>query len=386
MAEQLTAPFPYFGGKRLVASEVWSRFGDVDNYVEPFAGTAAVLLGRPHFEGNRVETINDANCFISNFWRAVVADPEKVAHYADWPINEADLHARHNWLMFGASADSFRERMKTDPDHYDAKIAGWWVWGQSCWIAGGWCDDGVRDRKLEKRTPHLTCLNGVNAERMTQKMPDVRGGRGVLSLKRCIPNAMTDKWVNTLNARRPDMAPPKGVHKLDQKRPSIQHEKGVNARHVHLGRPYASQDATGLESYMIRLSERLRRVRVVCGNWDRIISPSVTTFHGVTGIFLDPPYSDKAGRDPKLYGHDSLTVAHDVREWCIKNGDNPLFCIALCGYDTEHEMPEGWTVFSWKTQGGYGHIHKENNTKANRLRERIWFSPHCLAAKQGSLI
>ncbi|KKM69533.1 hypothetical protein LCGC14_1449830, partial [marine sediment metagenome] len=43
----LKAPFPWFGGKRRVADKVWERFGDVPNYVEPFAGSLAVLLERP---------------------------------------------------------------------------------------------------------------------------------------------------------------------------------------------------------------------------------------------------------------------------------------------------------------------------------------------------
>jgi DNA adenine methylase len=46
-AEHLQAPFPYFGGKSRVAEIVWARFGDVDNYVEPFFGSGAVLLARP---------------------------------------------------------------------------------------------------------------------------------------------------------------------------------------------------------------------------------------------------------------------------------------------------------------------------------------------------
>jgi site-specific DNA-adenine methylase len=41
----LTAPFPWFGGKRKVAAEVWSRFGRVENYVEPFFGSGAVVCG-----------------------------------------------------------------------------------------------------------------------------------------------------------------------------------------------------------------------------------------------------------------------------------------------------------------------------------------------------
>ena len=46
--EGLRAPFPFFGGKASIARDVWMRFGDVPNYVEPFCGSCAVLLGRPH--------------------------------------------------------------------------------------------------------------------------------------------------------------------------------------------------------------------------------------------------------------------------------------------------------------------------------------------------
>lgn len=58
-AEMLSAPFPWFGGKSRVADLVWSRFGaDVPNYVEPFFGSGAVLLGRPGGAGS-TETVND---------------------------------------------------------------------------------------------------------------------------------------------------------------------------------------------------------------------------------------------------------------------------------------------------------------------------------------
>ena len=43
----IDSPFPYFAGKSRVAAEVWARFGAVDNYVEPFFGSGAVLLARP---------------------------------------------------------------------------------------------------------------------------------------------------------------------------------------------------------------------------------------------------------------------------------------------------------------------------------------------------
>src|SRR3990167_2528692 len=82
----LRAPFPWFGAKSRIASLVWSRFGDVPNMVEPFFGSGAVLLGRPH--PPRLETVNDKDGFVSNFWRATIADPDAVAEHADWPVNE----------------------------------------------------------------------------------------------------------------------------------------------------------------------------------------------------------------------------------------------------------------------------------------------------------
>lgn len=117
----LQAPFPWFGGKSRAAELIWKRFGDVPNYVEPFAGSLAVLLGRPH--DARIETVNDKDGFVANFWRAIKDDPDAVAHHADWPVNENDQHARHVWLV--GQRVSLTARLEGDPEYFDAKIAGW---------------------------------------------------------------------------------------------------------------------------------------------------------------------------------------------------------------------------------------------------------------------
>src|SRR5215471_9186111 len=102
-----------YGGKSRVAPLIWQRFGNVPNFIEPFFGSGAVLLGRPHAPG--IETVNDKDAYVANSWRALQADPEAVAQWADWPVNEADQHARHLWLIQQAD---FRERMIRDPDYY----------------------------------------------------------------------------------------------------------------------------------------------------------------------------------------------------------------------------------------------------------------------------
>ncbi len=146
MASRLKAPFPYFGGKSRSADLIWSRLGDPKVYAEPFAGSLAVLLKRSPSRHDRPrEMVVDIDHHIVNFWRAVKSDPEAVAHHCDHPQFHADLSARHKWLVKWGRLH--RDSIIEDPDYYDPKSAGWWVWGISLWIGGGWCaDKGNLDR------------------------------------------------------------------------------------------------------------------------------------------------------------------------------------------------------------------------------------------------
>lgn len=142
----IKSPFPWFGGKSRAASIIWSRLGDVAHYIEPFAGSLAVMLHRP--TPMRWATVNDLDCYVANFWRAVSRRPDLVAKHANQPINEADMHARHIWLV---NRVEFRERIKTQIGYYDTKIAGWWVWGQQMWIGHGWCSASPGERPRRQR-------------------------------------------------------------------------------------------------------------------------------------------------------------------------------------------------------------------------------------------
>lgn len=310
IGEQLRAPFPYFGGKSTIAAEVWVRLGDVPNYVEPFFGSGAVLMARPHEP--QTETVNDADGFVSNFWRAVAADPEAVAHYADWPVNENDLHARHAWLV--GRKDGLAAKLEGNPEYYDAKVAGWWCWGMCCWIGSGFCSGEGPWQQVDGQLIHL----GNKGQGVNRQLIHLAGGRGV-------------------------------------------NRKLVTA---------------GIYQWMTALSERMRLVRVCCGDWSRVCGPTPTIKNGLTGVFLDPPYSDAAGRSVGLYTTDDLTVAHAVREWAIERGNDPMMRIAFCGYEGEHVMSDDWECLEWKSRGGYGSQARSGND--NCRRERIWFSPHCL--------
>ena len=328
----MKAPFPWFGGKRRVAPLIWKAFGDVDQYVEPFAGSLAVLLERPASHCRRAETVNDADLFLANFWRAVAHDPEAVARWADWPVNEADLFARHLWLV-----NTGRDRlaaMDTDPDWFDAKVAGWWVWGICAWIGSGWCSGtGPHTHQTASKLPHLgNAGRGVNGPDDTAF---AKGGSG----------ATGSPWANPT----PDLPPVYGYFQL--------------------------------------LAQRLRKVRVCCGDWTRVVTTGALNYGATVGVLLDPPYLGDV-RTSDLYANDDHTIAHDVRGWAIANGDNPRYRIALCGYEPEHidHMPDAWRMHTYSASKSYGSSAGGGNNDANRALERIWFSPHCLTAEaQGSL-
>jgi len=361
MRGEVKAPFPWFGGKRRVAPEIWQAFGDVDNYVEPFAGSLAVLLERPAWHKARAETVNDADQFLANFWRALAHDPEAVARWADWPVNEADLFARHLWLV-----NTGRERlasMDTDPDFYDAQVAGWWVWGICAWIGSGWCS-GTGPHTLDTvgKRPHL----GNAGQGVKRKLPHLgNAGRGV-------------------NRQRPHLADAgQGVNQPDG--PEAFTAGGSGAPPSPWTNPLPDLPAT--YGYLTALAERLRNVRVCCGDWTRVVTRGALNYGATVGVLLDPPYLGDV-RTSDLYATDDHHIAEDVREWAIANGDNPRLRIALCGYEPEHVdyMPSNWRMHAYSASRSYGSSAGGGVNDANRALERIWFSPHCLSTQgQGSL-
>jgi hypothetical protein len=333
----LKAPFPYFGGKARVAPVVWQALGTVENYVEPFFGSGAVLLARPQVEG--LETVNDKCGFISNFWRAVQHDPAAVAHYADYPVLENCLHARHAWLV--GQAQALVARLEGDPDYYDAKSAGWWVWGMALWIGSGFCSgDGpwqVQEGRLVRAE-----ANGSGIHR--QRVHLGHAGKGVKRQRVHLGHGG------------------QGVQRL--------------AVHEPPGGP-AGTGAQGLLAWMQALAERLRRVRVCCGDWTRVLGPTPTVHQGLTGVFLDPPYPHRE-RDRTLYRVEE-DVAAAVTAWAVAHGDDPRLRIVLCGYTDTGAMPATWRAVPWTAPGGYGLL-GNGRGRTNAGRECLWLSPHCLAA------
>ena len=331
----IKAPYPFFGAKSAIASALWQCFGHVSAYVEPFCGSAAVLLACPY--DLSVVTLNDIDGFIVNFHRTIAADPDAVARWIDYPVTELDLFARHCWLI--NQADDLVRRLQTDPEYYDARIAGWWCWGACAWIGAGWCAGtgpwNVEDGEIVNIRDAGNAGQGVN-----RQLPHLgNAGRGI---NRQLPHLCdAGQGVN------------RGVWATDG---------ACDAMSAHL------------HNYMRQLRDALRRPRVTCGDWQRVVTPSVTTRHGTCAVLLDPPYGEGA-MEYSGGGNADSQLAADVWAWAVAHGNDPLLRIAVCAYDDGRIVPPGWDVLRWKAPAGY---QQTDSAQQNPAREIVYLSPHCL--------
>ena len=323
----LLSPFPYFGGKRTVAADVWVRLGSPTQYIEPFCGSAAVLLAAPRPAA--LEVVCDGSGFIANFWRAVKHQPGAVAVRADYPVSHIDLGARHGWLM--AQRGRIGEALQDPNWHGDAKVAGWWLWGQCCWIGSGWCD-------WFGQIPHAS-----NAGRGVQAIGQIphasNAGRGVQAIGQ-IPHA-SDAGM--------------GVQAIGQIPHASDAGMGADALLTSCGRT--------AWAWLHRLADRLERVRVVHGDWSRCLN---NHYGGDdTAVFLDPPYRAYEA----LYGT-SGAVADAVETWARSNQH---LRIALCGHRDDYAL-DGWDTVEWSR----GRLTYSGGQTTDS--ECVWYSPACLPA------
>lgn len=335
----MLAPFPYFGGKRSVGRDVWRRFGHVRHYIEPFCGSAAILLAAP--SPASLEVVSDGSGFIANFWRAVKYQPAKVAEWADYPVSHIDLGARHRWLM--SQRDQLNDAMQDPEWPGDAKVAGWWLWGQCIWIAGGWCNWGrLRTNDLDS-IPQLTPLNqGILTQR--SKFKPYRTLDSIPSLGEAGRGIQAIGQIPSLGNRR------QGIQSISKTRMTSENSSKMMTSSGRVG-----------WQWLHELAERMERVRVLHGDWSRCLN---NTYGGdATAVFLDPPYRAYE----KFYGVDK-PVADEVEEWARQNAN---LKIALCGHRGDYQLP-GWTIVDWsRRHASYGRTKTVDE-------ECIWYSPSCI--------
>ena len=231
-----------------------------------------------------------------------------------------------------------------------------------CWIGSGWCqtNESAERKKISGDHSGLTGVRGKNRKPLL-------GGDGTGKIQRGVTREFPKE-----KQGRPQLAD------------AYSRGRGI---HGNDSASTCSERREWLINWFQALRNRLRTVRVCCGDWLRVCdSESVTTRLGTTGIFFDPPYGAAAGRTKNIYAQDSDTVAEAVRKYCLDRGNNKMMRICLAGYEGEgHEELEenGWSVVSWKAQGGYGNCSAKG--KENAKKERLWYSPYCKPERKMSL-
>jgi hypothetical protein len=238
------------------------------------------------------------------------------------------IGARHVWLI------EQRERLGAelrDPDWPgDAKVAGWWLWGQCCWIGSGWCD---------RASAHASNA-GLGIQAIGQVPHASNAGQGVQAIGK-VPHASDAGQGVQAIGKVPHASD--GDHLLTS---------GGRSAWVWLG----------------KLAARLERVRIVHGDWTRCLN---NHFGGnETAVFLDPPYR----AFEKVYGS-VAPVADAVEAWARANEH---LRIALCGHHGDYDLP-GWDAVAW-SRGRFTYSGSKTTDE-----ECVWYSPACLPPRQRSL-
>ena len=350
-------PSPWYGGKRRWAASIWSKLGEPGVYAEPFAGSLAVLLHRR--QPCAREIVCDTDGLLCNFWRGLRADPEAVAYWAAWPTIHQDLTARHTWLRDWRAEHG--GEVERDPDFYDPKVAGWWVWGLSNWIGGGWC---MQRNAGNTSRPQVTCHGeGVQAQRGPHdKRPHVQNhgssGYGVQA-QRGVPGQIPN-------------VPANGT------------QGGVDARRPGTG---DILDGSRWAPWFAALAKRLERVVVLNRSWESAVTPTLlqqtpSAPKPPVAIFLDPPYLTH-DRDQTIYHGDEHAdaVARAALDWATGpiNADRPElgthgdhYRIAYACGAGHFDVPPGWQSETLNFAG------VRDETRRDAQRDMVMFSPACV--------
>ena len=124
MARQVKPPFSYYGGKTTLATDIADLLPSHEHYVEPFAGSLAVLLAKPRAPQ---ETVNDLDSKLVAFWRVLRDRPDDL-----WRACALTPHSREE--LEAAQEDTGDEVemarrvwvVLTQSRSHTVKATGWW--------------------------------------------------------------------------------------------------------------------------------------------------------------------------------------------------------------------------------------------------------------------
>lgn len=112
----MDTPLKYYGGKQQLADRIISLIPKHKIYCEPFAGGAAVFF---HKQPSEVETLNDTNHELINFYEVCKLDFEALEREISITLHSRELHHRASIIY-------------NNPDKFDKIKRAWAVWVLSC--------------------------------------------------------------------------------------------------------------------------------------------------------------------------------------------------------------------------------------------------------------
>jgi DNA adenine methylase len=116
-AKMINSPIKWAGGKSRLRQQIIKLLPAHTCYVEPFAGAAWVLFGKPP---SPVEVLNDIDQELINFFRVVKHNPEELIAAFDW-----DLVARAEFERLAALDSSQLTDVERAHRFYYIIMAGW---------------------------------------------------------------------------------------------------------------------------------------------------------------------------------------------------------------------------------------------------------------------
>lgn len=119
-------PFAYYGGKTTLAPVIAGLLPAHEHYVEPFAGSLAVLLAK---KPSRAETVNDLDGDLVTFWRVLRDRPEDLERVcALTPHGRAELALAADLDVSDELERARRVFVRlTQSRSHSMKQTGWWT-------------------------------------------------------------------------------------------------------------------------------------------------------------------------------------------------------------------------------------------------------------------
>lgn len=136
----MPAAFRYPGSKSRLANWIIGHFPDHECYVEPFGGSAAVLLSK---DESTIEVLNDTNSHITTFFTVLRDHGDELAEWLETTAFSREYHEK--WV---------KELRRGDTPDDPLEHAGRFVYCQMVGVCGIYGGFGTRSSKRDPTAPY----------------------------------------------------------------------------------------------------------------------------------------------------------------------------------------------------------------------------------------